>query len=165
MKNAYASKNESHQRPKEYTYDQMKKIISCSTIDPDKAVYLLKRDMKASKRNPNKFQFTHDIRLHYIQLFNMEHKNSLQCIQHIRAPFLCIHTGDPEWSEDPETFDEALDTFRKHNTHFEVAQFESTHHLHLNNPGVLAGKISDFLTKYHIEEDNTVNCLQPMSRM
>lgn len=166
LKKAYATKNKSSQRQlNEYTYDQMKKIISGSSVDPNKAIYLLKRSAKPSKKNPNMFQFRRDIRLNYIQPFNVEHENSLYYIKNIRAPYLFIKTDDQVYAEEPQTFAKALDVFKKHNSYFEMLQVEASHHVHLNTPELIADKISDFFKKYHIEEKNNVKCLQPMSKM
>lgn len=93
MKKAYVSNNGSGQREREYTYDQIKKFMSGTSVDPSKVVYLLKRGIKASKRNPNLFQFTRDIRVNYTHPFTMEHKNSLYYMKKIRAAYLFIKSG------------------------------------------------------------------------
>lgn len=46
-----------------------------------------------------------------------------------------------------------------------MIRVNGTHHVHLNNADLIATEISDFLTKYHIVEENNVNNLHPMSKM
>lgn len=165
MKKAYAFKMESRQREKEYSYDQMKKFMSGSSVDPSKVIYLLKRGIKTSKRNPNKFQFTRDTRLNYIIPFSLNHEDSLRYLKEIRCPYLYIKTSDLTFEEEPSTFAEALDVFKNHNSNFEMLQVNGTHHAHLNDPKIMADKLSDFVKNHHIEEKNNVNCLQPTSKM
>lgn len=165
MKKAYANapNKKSHRREKELSYDQMKKFMSGSSIDPDKVTHLLKRGIKSS--NPGKFQFTRDSRLNYIIPFSLDHNDSLYYLKEIRSPYLYIKTNDLTFEEEPSTFAESLDVFKKHNTHFEMLQVNGTHHVHLNNPEMIADKLSDFVKNHHIVEQNDVNCVQPMSKM
>lgn len=165
---AYKFNNDSdhgrRQQNQEYTYDQMKKMKSASSIDPNKVIYLLKRGSKASKRHPNKFQFTNDTRINFIQPFCLDHENSLYFLKKIQSPYLYIKTDDLTFEEDPTIFAETLDAVHKHNPKFEMMKVNGTHHVHLNNPEIMADKISDFIKMHHIEEQS-VNCTQPMSKM
>lgn len=156
MKKAYASNNQSAHREREYTYDQMKKFMSGSSVDPNKVSYLLRRGIKTSKRNPNLFRFSHDVRVNDTHPFSMEHKNSLFYMKKIRAAYLFIKTDDPTFEEEPQIFAEAVDVFKKNNPHFKMIRVKGTHHVHLNNPESIAPEISDFLKKYHIEEKNDI---------
>lgn len=39
-----------------------------------------------------------------------------------------------------------------YNSRFEMMQVNGTHHVHLNNPEVIAPKISEFLQKFYIKD-------------
>lgn len=162
MKKSYAMRDTRIQQKKEYTYDQMKKMVSKSIIDPTKVICLLKRGIKVSKRKPNKFQFTHDVRLNFLQPFNLSHENCLYYIKQISAPHLYIKTDDQTYDEDATIFNEVIDLFKKHCRHFEMLNVEGTHYVHLNNPELIASQIGVFLTKFHIEENNNVSYLRPI---
>lgn len=165
MKKAYAANKKSQQREKEFSYEQMKKFMCGSSIDPDKVIHLLKRGIKSSNRNPDKFQFTRDVRLLTIIPFSLDHTDSLYYLKDIRSPYLYIKTNDLTYEEEPSTFAEASDVFKKHNANFEMLQVNGTHHVHLNNPEIIADKLSDFVKNHHNVEENDVNCVQPVSKM
>lgn len=162
MQSAYAMRDTQNQQNKEYTYDQMSKFVSKASIEPSKVICLLKRCVKISKHTPNKFQFTHDIRLHCIQPFNLSHKQSLHYIKHICAPHLYVKSDDQTYDDDPQMFNETIDQFKQHCRHFEMVKVAGTHHVHLNNPELIAAPISAFLTKFHTEETNGIGCLRPI---
>lgn len=165
LKKAVVFNAESPRREKDYTFDQMKKLMCGSSIDPNKVIHLLKRGIKTSKRNPNKFKFTRDTKIDHIIPIVMDHAKTLYYLKQIRCPYLYIKTEDLTFEEEPTTFAEALDVFKKHNKQFEMIHVRGTHHAHLNNPEQMADKVSDFVEKHYTEEKNTVNCVQPMSKM
>lgn len=165
MRTAYALSRKGRQRGKEFSYAQMKKFMSGTSIDPDKVIHLLKRGIKSSKRNPNRFQFTRDSRLNCMIPFTLDHKESFYYLKQIRSPYLYIKSGDLTFEEEPSILAESLDEFKKHNPQFEMFKVDGTHHVHLNNPGILADRLSDFVQKHHMVETNDVNCMQSVSKL
>lgn len=140
----------------EYTYDELVPLIvkgSSQSVDNDKAKYLISRGTKPSTNNPNKFDFSRDIRIKYMQPFFVDQALTMAYIQRIKAAYLFIKSdriGEPE-----ENVREAVDMFTKCNSNFEMFKVPGTHHVHLNQPELMAEKIGTFIEKFICIEDST----------
>lgn len=146
------------EQPPEYTHDQLIERVregSLRSVDLDKAKYIIERGTKSSPNDPNKFYFTRDIRVKFMQPFYVEQSVGLEFIKNIKSAFLFIRSDDRDFSEPEKNLREAVDLFRKCNKKFEFLKVKGTHHVHLNQPQLLAPKICKFLDKYHIEEEQT----------
>lgn len=144
------------QNPPEYTYDVLPERIReglRNSVDLNKAKYLMTRGVKASPTNPNKFYFTRDIRIKYMLHLFAHQSVSLAYIKRITAPYLFFRGEDRFFSDSEANINEAVDMFRKHNERFEMIKLKGTHHFHLNQPEQIAGPISDFLKKYHNQQE------------
>lgn len=119
------------------------------SVDLDKVEHLVERAIKPSDSDPSKFSFTRDIRVKFMQKFVVEHDVCWEFIKRIQAPYLFIRSDDKILSESEANILEAVDCFREHNERFEMVRVKGTHHFHLNHPELIAGKIADFLVKYH----------------
>lgn len=138
--------------PPEYAYEEIAQRIrdgSKNSIDLNKAKYLIERGTRPSTVTPNKFCFSRDIRVKYFQLYFLEQSIGLEYIKRIKAPYLFIKGDDRDFSESQANIFEGVDFFRQCNKQFEILQVNGTHHLHLNTPELIAGKVSEFLQKYH----------------
>lgn len=138
--------------PPEYAYDDLPQRVyvgSKKSIPVDKAKYLIERGTRPSQNDPTKFCFTRDIRTKFMQKLFMEQSTSLAFIKRISAPYLFIRGDDRDFSESENNINEGVDEFRKWNTNFEMMRVNGTHHFHLNQPDMISGRISEFLTKYH----------------
>lgn len=142
----------------DYTYDEVVQRVyegSMMSLDSDKAKYMIERGTKRSQYDPNKFNFTRDIRVKYMQPFYVEQQVCLKYIKRIRAAYLFIRSDDRTFSEPEKNIHEAVDTFRRCNKHFELLRVKGTHHVHINSPEFMAEKIADFVRKHHIQEEAT----------
>lgn len=122
---------------------------SYKSVDLDKVKYLIERGTKPSANDPNKFYFTRDIRVKFMQKLFCDQSVGLEFIKQVQAPFLFVRGDDRHFAEPEENIKEGVETFRKYNDKFEMIKVKGTHHLHLNAPKSIAGNLSDFLKKYH----------------
>lgn len=122
---------------------------SFRSVDRSKAHHLLVRSTKRSIDDPNKFYFSRDIRVKYLQLMYCEQEVCLEFIRRIKAAYLFIKATDREFTEPRKHLQQAINTFRQCNRNFEMFKVEGTHHVHLNHPELMGAKISSFLRKYY----------------
>lgn len=140
--------------PPNYTYDELIQHIHESTkksINKDTAKYIIDRGTKPAASNPNRLQFSRDIRVKFIHFLFADHKKTLEHVKRIKAPYLFIRGDDRNFSEPEQLFAETIDEFRRHNDQFEMLKVTGTHHFHLNRPELIADKVSEFLLKHHSE--------------
>lgn len=155
-------------QPPEYTYDEMERRVHEGTqrsIDSDKAKYLVDRGSKPSTINPDKFHFTRDIRLKYMHPFYVDHKIGLEYIKKIRAPYLFIRSDDQDFHDSEKNTREGVELFKKCNKNFEFLKVNGTHHVHLNQPELMADKICKFLKKYHVQEEQSIDIVRLKSKL
>lgn len=134
-----------------YTYDELVQRVYDGTkrsVNKDKAKYLIERGTKPAPNQPNKFYFTRDIRLKFMQPFLVEHKVALNMIKHIQTPYLFVRTDDRDFAEPEENIREAVKLFKLANKQFEILNVRGTHHAHLNEPHLMAKQIGEFIKKF-----------------
>lgn len=140
------------QNSPDYTYDEMVQHIHENTnksINEDKAKYSIERGTKSSPTSPNRLQISRDIRVKYIQFLFADLKKTLENINRIRDSYLFIRGDDRHFSEPECSMSETIEEFRRQNEQFEFFKVNGPHHFHLNSPGSIADKVSEFLQKYH----------------
>lgn len=143
------------QQPPAYTYDELPERVrvgSRMSIDLDKTRYLIERGTQRSSADPNKFYFTRDIRVKFMQNMFVDQIAGLEYIKRIKTPYLFLRGDDRDFSESEEHINEAVEVFKRHNKLFEMMKVSGTHHFHLNHPEMIAGRVSEFLKKYHGKE-------------
>lgn len=161
MKKLYVLYNEFIEEP-EYTHDEIKERIyksSLKSVNQDKIDYLMKRGVKSTSGNPSRFQFTLDIRARYLFPLIIEHEVSMHYIKQVKAAYLFIKSEDRTYEEPEEMFHEALEQFKEYNPRFEIIRCKGTHHLHLNDPTLISNEISEFLTKYYVDDQQAIGKL------
>lgn len=137
-----------------FTYDQVKDmwyVGSLKSVDREKVDYLLKRGTRTCPNDPKKFQATNDTRAKYSYPHVVEHEISFHYIKKIKAAYMFIKSDDRNFAEPTRMLDEAIDVFKKYNPHFRMMSVKGTHHVHLNNPELMAYGISSFLREYYYE--------------
>lgn len=152
MRNLYVLNSKMGKFPTDYTYDDIKERIytgSLKSVDKDKVDILMKRGVKPSTNDSNRFQFTRDIRIKFINPLFIPDEITLIYIKRIRAAYLYIKTDDCTYVQPEQVVDEALQLFRNNNRHFEMIRVSGSHHVHLNDPRIVADKISEFIRKYY----------------
>lgn len=153
MKNLMALRLELIQNPPSYTYDELVRRVyegSKKSVDIGKAKYLIARGTRPCANHKQRFCFQRDIRVKFIQTPNMQQHTSLEFVKRIQAPYLFIRGNDRDFSEAEENISQAVDVFQQFNNRFEIVRIQGTHHFHLNQPELIAAKISEFLQKYHL---------------
>lgn len=155
MKKLIGLKEDLMQTPPEYSYEDLPQRVyegSLKSVNLDKAKYMIERGTRPSPNNPNKFHFTRDIRVKFMQKFFIDQKIGLEYVKQVKAPYLFFRGDDHDFSESDENIYEAVDLFKQCNEHFEMVRVHGTHHFHLNEPELVGGKLSEFLLKYHDQE-------------
>lgn len=139
-----------------YTYDEIIHRIhagSFKSIDVDKAKYLIPRSV-AKTIGTDKYHFTRDFRLKFMNPSMLGQEISLECIRRIKAAYIFIKSDDRIFSEPADIIAEAVAAFRKHNKNFEMIKVDGKHHFPLNNPESFSDALSRFLIKHHSVEPN-----------
>lgn len=152
----------------EYTYDELILRVhegSMRSVDVDKAKYMIDRGTRPSPTNPNKFYFTRDIRVKFMQPFYIEQCIGLEYIKNIQAAYLFIKSDDRIFSEPEKHLREGVNLFRRVNKNFDMLRVKGTHHVHLNQPELIAKKICTFLKKHHIVEQQPQIDIQLKSKL
>lgn len=155
MKKLNALNDQLMQKPPEYAYDDLPQRVyegSMKSVNLDKAKYMIERGTKPSLNDPNKFCFTRDIRVKFMQKFFVDQQIGLEYVKQIKAPYLFFRGDDHDFAEPDKNLYEAVDLFKQCNEHFELVRVRGTHHFHLNEPELVGEKLSEFLLKYHAQE-------------
>lgn len=142
-------RNQDESEPPSYPYDEMLDMYSRGgymSIDRDYSPHLIDRAIRPSGSDPNRFYFTRDSRLKYIQPAIYSQETCLAMAERISTPF-CFIKADGSFSEQAN-IDEAIEVLRG-NPLFEYHLVSGNHFVHLNNPENVSGIISDFLTKHY----------------
>lgn len=142
------------QKPPVYTYEKLIQRIhegSFQSVNLDKVGFLIERGTERSMYYPNKFHFTRDIRVKFMQKLFCAQSVGLEFLKQLQIPFLFVRGDDRHFAEPEENINEGVELLRKFNPQFEMIKVQGTHHLHLNEPELIAGNLGKFLRKYHCE--------------
>lgn len=143
-------RNQDKSEPPCYTYEDMIDRLSTGTfgsVTPETAQYLLKRNIRKSEKFPGKFYFTRDSRLKYTYSHNFPQPVSIELAKKLNMPQMFIKALHSPYYEKKEYYDEIIDIL-KENKNFEHHVVDSTHHLHLTQPELVAPIISTFIEKH-----------------
>lgn len=145
-------RNEKNLEPPSYSYNEIIEKMSQNvykSITEDVAKVLLKRGMKRSEKDPDKFYFSRDgrLRLHNNVKINLETYEEIY--RNIKSPIIYLKAvnqfGPPRKTKEALEVLKTLSNFQ----HFEI---EGRHHVHMTNPERISVFISDFINKYREEE-------------
>lgn len=140
--------------PPSYTYDELIERMVDGTrgsVTHNSARYLVERGTKRSSLHANKYYFSRDSRIKFINEAYFDQAICLQLGKRIQCPHLFIKSSDSDFSEKYRNITETINLLRKTNRNFEVKHVLGTHHVHLNDPDKVAPIISVFLRKYRME--------------
>lgn len=136
--------------PPTYTKEEIKKLWHLGTkksVALESVQYLMERGTKQSQKDPTKYYISRDSRLKYT-LFNPENKQFVEgLVKRLKSPTLYFKAIDSPYSADEYSV-EMRELVEKNNEHYEFHFLPGTHHVHLNNPELLAPIILNFLQKY-----------------
>lgn len=157
MKNLYLFNSKVKKSPPDYTYDGIKERVymgSLKSVNNDKVDILMKRGVKPSANDPDRFQFTRDIRFKFVNPLFIPKDIVMLYIERIKAAYLFIKSADRTYDEPTSVVEEALQQFRTANPHLEMVRVGGSHHVHFNEPHLVADKIGKFIEKYYISDYN-----------
>lgn len=152
MKKALISQTRLNDEPPTYTLEEITKIWHLGTrksVAMESVQHLLKRGIKASKADPNKYYFSRDSRLKYT-LFNPEDKKFVEAlVRRLKCPTLYIKAIDSPYSADAYSI-EMREILEQNNENYEFHFVPGTHHVHLNNPELIAPLIKNFIQNHNL---------------
>lgn len=149
-------RNQEKAEPPSYTYEQIVDrwvTATKSSITKEAATHLMKRALKTSSSDPNKYYFSRDARLKYFNFAYIPQDLSCTLAKLITAPHLCLKASKSPYFEEKQNFDEAVEVLRESNPKFMCKVLEGTHHFHMTSPEVVAPDVSEFILKYRPTEN------------
>ncbi|CAG9783694.1 unnamed protein product [Diatraea saccharalis] len=139
--------------PPSYTKDEIAKKWHLGTnksVSLESTQYLMKRGLKQSSKDPNKYYFSRDSRLKY-SMFKPENKQFVEAlVRRLKCPTLYVKAIDSPYASD-EFSVQMREIIEQNNENYEIHFVPGTHHVHLNNPELIAPLILNFLRKYNLK--------------
>nr|ARD71211.1 acetyltransferase [Spodoptera exigua] len=152
MKKALIAQTRLNDEPPGYTLEDITKIWHLGTrksVALESVQHLLKRGIKPTKADPNKYYFSRDSRLKYT-LFNPEDKKFVEAlVRRLKCPTLYIKAIDSPYSADAYSI-EMREILEQNNENYEFHFVPGTHHVHLNNPELVAPLIKNFIRNHNL---------------
>ncbi|XP_058808679.1 probable serine hydrolase isoform X2 [Phymastichus coffea] len=130
-----------------YEYSEMIKIVEDAYkggITKESAEILMKRGMQPAL-NPGKHYFSRDPRLKVSMLGMLSLDLVMAYASQIKCAYMNIRAKPGMEFEQPENYQKVLDVIKLGARKFEYHEVEGTHHVHLNNPELVAPVINQFL--------------------
>lgn len=146
---------EEGKEPPNYTMEELKRLYHRGTggsVDLDHAQYILERNVRPSKNNPNRFYIARDPRQKVEALFNYPREELKEAARKLTMPVFLTRGTESIDYERREYFDEVVDVVRETSCDFRFNMVPGTHHHHLNTPESVSGLLSEFLNKYYKNE-------------
>lgn len=114
-----------------------------SSITEEAAKVLLKR---GSVKYPNGlYSFSHDPRLKIPNLLGMTFDQQKEFANRLNCELMIIKASSGPFYESKEDYDEILKIYEKKAKTFVYKMVEGTHHVHMNNPDIIAPLIGQFI--------------------
>lgn len=118
-----------------------------NSINIDACKYLLKRNIRQSNEDKEKYYFSRDNRIKTSIFYTLGQEVSIVMAERIKCPHLLIKATKSDYFENKKYFYEVVDILKK-KENFEYHEIEGTHHVHLNEPEKVSQIINAFLKKY-----------------
>jgi pimeloyl-ACP methyl ester carboxylesterase len=144
--------------PPNYTIEEIKEKICApnnNSVTYEHCHHLMERNIAPSKTNPGKYYFTRDPRLKVGELMNWPQEESVALAKLINCPVFIGKAIGGSYYEVKQNFYEVLDILKESSVDCQYHRLEGSHHIHLNNPEVLADLIQKFIDK-HDSADRSV---------
>ncbi|KAF9410961.1 hypothetical protein HW555_010093 [Spodoptera exigua] len=153
LQKAFVTDHWLDKEPPSYTLEEITNTWHLATrksIALDSVKHLIKRGVKQSKTDPNKYYFSRDPRLKYVILIPEDRKFTEALVRRIKCPMLFLKATDSPFSAGK--FSIAMrEMIEKQNDKYEFHFVPGKHHVHLNNPELVAPLINNFLHKHKLE--------------
>lgn len=144
-------RNTTQQQTKGRTYEELRDLLIMQTqnsISAEVAHHILDRGLEISRDNPEKYCYTRDNRWVDYDRIMHEPKVWINMAGRVNCPYLLIECDKSYFFEKNEFPKILADTIKqKMNDKFEYHLVKGLHHVHLTNPEIVSGIISNFLTK------------------
>lgn len=143
-------RNQENSEPPSYEYEELIDRLTSATVlsvTRETAPYLLKRAIKPSSTEPDKYYFTRDSRLKSLHAVMLPHETNMFLAKRITSPYCFIKAMQSSFQENRKYFNETVDVM-KANPHFELHGVDSAHHVHLTEPAKVSTIISNFIHKH-----------------
>ncbi|KAL9708336.1 hypothetical protein quinque_011854 [Culex quinquefasciatus] len=137
--------------PPLYTYEEMVEALhkgSYQSVSREYCPYLLQRNIAKSKKYPEKYYFNYARMLKYDQIPGWTDEATVTLLTRIRVPQLVVQATESRDPGSRAAFNTVVKVLSEENPTFQVEYLKGTHHVHLNEPEVVAPVIADFLQKY-----------------
>lgn len=153
----YDKLNTLNSKPPTYTYTEceMKQHLSFfKSINLENCKYILNRSIEKCSDENDKYFFTRDSRLKVGILINMHHEDILEHAKRIICPHLVLKASKSSYYENKKYCYDVVDVLKDSNKLFEYKYIEGKHHVHLNEPEIVAEPLNEFFAKYGYEDRN-----------
>lgn len=142
---------EDDDNPPAYAINEMIERLCAGTnesVTLEYAPFLLKRNIRASKKYPGKFNFARDGRLKYSTFPYYSHDVCMHMAEKITMPYLFVTASDTPEYEKTKYTEEVISVLLQ-NPNFEYQMIDSdSHHFHLVVPEKISEILSDFIRKH-----------------
>lgn len=140
-------------KPPSYQMDElierMRKVNGDSILDECYEM-ILKRNIKLSDGEKNKYCLSRDGRLKSMVFTIFPHDVLVEMVKRIKCPHLFIKAKRAKHYDGEEELEEVYKTF-KTNPDFKFHLVDGTHYVHLNEPQKIADIVNPFIEKYRPE--------------
>ena len=110
---------------------------------------LLKRGLKRVSPDEDKYTFNRDVRHRMPIEYVYTHEELKKLIGEMTCPVLIVKAKRGNFYEPEEVSRDILEVYER-NPKFKYVEVEGLHHVHLNEPEVVAPRILDFLKEHDL---------------
>lgn len=138
--------------PPSYTMEQLRTIWhlgSGKSVDLQHVDYILKRNIKPSKNNPEKYHITRDLRQKVEAFWNYPRDELKEAAAKLTMPVFLSRGRESTDYEKREYFDEVVEVVGQVSSDFRFHMVPGTHHHHLNTPESVSELVTEFLNTYY----------------
>lgn len=122
-------------------------INGLGSISKEAVETLMERGLVKVPGSNDEYTWSHDLRLRIPTTFNLVQEVAEEYASKIVCPHLLLKFTDASKFMTDENYDQLLKVYRNHNPNFVYRELDGGHHLHLNNPELVAPIIVKFLEK------------------
>lgn len=114
------------------------------SLTEDSAKTLLERG--SVKHDNGKYSFTYDPRVKVRNILSLTFEQQKVFARQLDCEFLLIKASKGPIYEDQALYDEIIGIYKERAKVFKYVVLEGTHHVHMNNPDIVAPVINDFMS-------------------
>lgn len=155
----YDALERSNEEPPSYTIEDMIQKMHAATrksIAIETAKHIICRNIAPSKKFPGKYYFNRDARLKVGPLTCEDPNEILRCANKITFPIFISKAQESPFFGNETIFTEVYKILMQSSIDCQFHNIPGSHHVHLNEPEVIANLITRFIEK-HDKNDRTVS--------